>query len=115
MTKWGNAAGGDWSIASNWVDGAVPTAADRAVFGGGGAYTVSYSGDSQVARIRIVDGKGLLAFTGNQSSLTVYKGIAGAGPGSAAVELTSFQSKLDVSGSQTINDVTIDIGNSSYL
>src|SRR4051812_8677108 len=40
---WNNAAGGDYSIPSNWTPNAIPTSSDQIVFNLGGSYTVNSS------------------------------------------------------------------------
>ncbi|MBI5169781.1 MAG: hypothetical protein HZA61_09860, partial [Candidatus Eisenbacteria bacterium] len=39
--RWTNAAGGNWSVTTNWSTGAVPAATDTAVFDLAGTYTVT--------------------------------------------------------------------------
>ncbi|MFN8588704.1 MAG: kelch repeat-containing protein [Candidatus Eisenbacteria bacterium] len=52
--RWTNAAGGNWSVTTNWSSGALPTAADTAVFDTPGTYTVTINSTTvTIAGLRI--------------------------------------------------------------
>lgn len=80
--KWINPAGGNWSVAANWLNGQVPSADDIAVFDEPGTYTVTVDGNVTISKLRLGATSGVQTLrVGSGRALTVLNGGTGSGSG----------------------------------
>ena len=84
--RWINPAGGNWSVAANWLNGLIPGADEVAVIEVPGTYTVNVDVNATVSQLRLGTDPGTQTLSPNSSrALTVLNGgTGGAGGGLAA-------------------------------
>ncbi len=72
VTKsWNNAAGGNWSVTTNWSPNGVPAATDDAVITLAGTYTVTLNVSSQVASLTVGGSSGTQTLSMSANTLTL--------------------------------------------
>jgi hypothetical protein len=71
VVQWANAAGGNWSVGSNWVGGVAPTSADIASLDLAGTYNVTLDVSPTVAGLVIGGASGNVTLTASSKTITV--------------------------------------------
>ena len=90
VNAWINGAGGNWSVASNWSKGTVPTASDNVTITQSGTYTVNVDANATFATLDVGAPSGTQTLSIAANTLTA---------GSAAFRPNTV---LDLSGTGTI-------------
>lgn len=106
--RWTNAAGGNWSVPSNWDLGRVPDAADSVIIDAGGTYTVTLNTDATVAYVTVGGATGAQTLTMTSRTVT----ITGQMSTQAAGTVTAVSSTFAGSG-EIVNDGVLRIRASS--
>ncbi len=112
---WTNASGGNWSVASNWLNGQVPGPDDVAVIELDGTYTVTLDVNPTVSLLRLGGATGTQTLNLNGRTLSVLNGGTVAAHGEFAIRgdgrLTlQNSSELTVTGTFTFEQGTLTTG-----
>ncbi len=99
IVSWRAGVSGSWTTAADWSAGAVPGAADDAVIGVGGSYTVSVTSTSVAAHsLQISNNQAVLAITGGAAAATLTTSAAGSNAGSIVGKAAGHWSCSSVPG-----------------
>jgi hypothetical protein len=102
--RWINPAGGNWSVAANWLNGVIPGADDIAVIAEPGSYAVNVDVNATVSQLRLGGDSGTQTLSPNSSrTLTVLNG----GSGGAGGRLQLNAGAVAVGGSLSIGTVSV--------
>jgi phage baseplate assembly protein gpV len=83
--RWINPSGGNWSVASNWLNNEIPSPSDIAIIDIDGTYTVTLDVDVAVSELRLGGANGIQTLNVNGRTLTVANGGTGGSGGRLVV------------------------------
>ncbi|HXY68736.1 MAG TPA: hypothetical protein VEH62_04765, partial [Gemmatimonadales bacterium] len=96
LNAWTNAAGGNWSVATNWSKGTVPVATDSVTITVPGTYTVNVDVAATVARLTVG------AASGTQTLSVAANALSTLGGAFAANTVLNLSGTGNVTGAGTI-------------
>ncbi|MCF7730949.1 MAG: carboxypeptidase regulatory-like domain-containing protein, partial [Akkermansiaceae bacterium] len=102
--RWINPAGGNWSVAANWLNGLIPGPDEVAVIEEPGTYTVNVDVNATISQLRLGVATGSQTLSTNSSrTLTVING----GTGGAGGRLQLNTGTLSAGGNLTVSAVAV--------